>query len=49
MPITAPHTPILPSAEFQGKSGLSPYGDFVMMVDDVVAQVIAQLKKQGAL
>lgn len=46
MPITAPHTPILPSAEFQGKSGLSPYGDFVMMVDDVVAQVIAQLKKQ---
>ena len=38
MPLTAPHTPILPSEEFRGKSGLSPYGDFVMMVDDVVAQ-----------
>ena len=47
MPLTAPHTPILPSEEFRGKSGLSPYGDFVMMVDDVVAQVVARLKEQG--
>ena len=47
MPLTAPHTPILPSEEFRGKSGLSLYGDFVMMVDDVVAQVVARLKEQG--
>ena len=47
MPLTAPHTPILPSEEFRGKSGLSPYGDFVMMVDDVVAQIVARLKEQG--
>ena len=30
---TAPHTPILPSPEWQGKSGLGSYGDFVMEVD----------------
>lgn len=47
MPLTAPHTPILPSEEFRGRSGLSPYGDFVMMVDDAVAQVVARLKEQG--
>ncbi len=47
MPLTAPHTPILPSEEFRGKSGLSPYGDFVMMVDNVVSQVVAKLKERG--
>ena len=47
MPLTAPHTPILPSEEFRGKSGLSAYGDFVLMVDDVVAQVVALLKESG--
>ena len=31
--LTAPHTPILPSPEFRGKSGLNDYGDFVLMVD----------------
>lgn len=48
MPLPAPHTPILPTAEFQGKSGLeNPYGDFVIMVDDVVGQVMTALDQQG--
>ncbi len=47
LPLTAPHTPILPSKEFEGRSGLSPYGDFVMMVDDVVGQIISALKSSG--
>lgn len=47
MPLTAPHTPILPSEEFQGKSRLSAYGDFVLMVDNVVSQVVSQLKDLG--
>ncbi|NNL00766.1 MAG: sulfatase-like hydrolase/transferase, partial [Eudoraea sp.] len=30
--LPSPHTPILPIEAWQGKSGLNPYGDFVMMV-----------------
>lgn len=47
LPLPAPHTPILPSVEFKGKSALNNYGDFVLMVDDVVAQVNQALKKHG--
>lgn len=46
-PLTAPHTPILPPEEFQGKSGVSPYGDFVLYVDDVVGRIIESVKKAG--
>ena len=47
LPLPAPHTPILPIKEYQGKSGLSPYGDFVIMVDDMVGQIMETLKKEG--
>jgi len=48
MPLNAPHTPILPTEKFQGKSGLeNPYGDFVIMVDWVVGQVMNALDEQG--
>jgi len=40
---TAPHTPWLPTAEFAGKSGAGMYGDFVMMVDAQVGQVLMAL------
>jgi len=46
-PMTAPHTPILPTPEFLGKSGTNEYGDFVLMCDDVVGQVNAKLKELG--
>ena len=46
-PLPAPHTPILPTPEFQGKSGTNSYGDFVLMVDDVVGQVCAKLREKG--
>ena len=39
LPLPAPHTPILPSPEFQGKSGTNEYGDFCLQVDDVVGQI----------
>jgi arylsulfatase A-like enzyme len=48
-PLPAPHTPILPTEEFQGKSGTNEYGDFVMMVDDVVGQVVAALEETNQL
>lgn len=48
LPLSAPHTPILPSSEFKGKSGLeNPYGDFVMMVDNVVGKICELLEKEG--
>ncbi len=39
-PLPAPHTPILPTDEFKGKTGTNLYGDFVLMVDDVVGQIL---------
>ena len=46
-PLSAPHAPILPSPEFEGKSGLGPYGDFVMQVDWTVGQVIEAIERNG--
>lgn len=46
-PLTAPHTPIAPTNEWQGKSGISKYCDFVMQVDDTVGQVMAALEEAG--
>lgn len=46
-PLPAPHTPILPTKEFQGKSGTNEYGDFVLMCDDVVGQVRNKLIEKG--
>ena len=46
--LPSPHTPVLPTPEFRGKSGLkSDYADFVTMTDDTVRQVLAALKETG--
>ena len=47
LPLPAPHTPILPSEEFRGKSGLGEYGDFVLMVDAMVGRVMQAVKESG--
>ncbi len=47
LPLTAPHTPILPSEEFRGKSGIGDYGDFVLMVDAMVGKVIDAVERSG--
>lgn len=49
LPLTAPHTPCLPSEEFKGATGLGDYGDFVVMVDDVVGQIVEAVRKTGRL
>lgn len=46
-PLTAPHTPILPTKEFHGKSKTNEYGDFVLQVDWTVGQVLKALKRNG--
>jgi arylsulfatase A-like enzyme len=45
-PLPAPHTPILPTKPFQGKSNTNAYGDFVLQVDDVVGRIISALKEE---
>jgi arylsulfatase A len=47
VPLTSPHTPILPSPEWQDKSQLGPYGDFVMQTDASVGQMLAALDTHG--
>ncbi|MGC9450246.1 MAG: sulfatase family protein [Oceanipulchritudo sp.] len=47
LPLTAPHSPIAPSAEFLGASGVNPYADFCMEVDSRVGEVLAALERTG--
>ena len=47
LPLTSPHTPILPTPEWKGKSGLGDYGDFVMQTDAVVGDVLAAIDRAG--
>lgn len=45
--LTAPHTPTSPGVNWQGKSELGVYGDFVMEVDHAVERVMDALKDRG--
>lgn len=45
---TAPHAPILPSEEFSGASSTNPYGDFVVMLDNMVGRVTEALEENNA-
>jgi len=47
LPLNGPHTPIAPTKEWQGKSGLNYYGDFVMQVDWTVGKVLKALDEHG--
>ena len=47
LPLTSPHTPLVPTKEWQGKSSLGSYGDFVMETDWAVGEVLAALDKNG--
>jgi arylsulfatase A len=47
LPLTSPHTPILPTPEWQGKSGLGAYADFVLQTDAVVGDVLTALERHG--
>lgn len=46
-PMTAPHTPVMPSEEFIGKSGLNLYADFVMMLDNEVGRILNAIEQAG--
>ena len=45
LPLTSPHTPIVPAKRWQGESGIGPYGDFLMETDWVVGEVLKALDR----
>jgi arylsulfatase A len=47
VPFGSPHTPIVPTEEWIGKSGLGTYGDFVMMTDGMAGRVINAIDANG--
>lgn len=47
LPLGSPHTPIVPSEPWVGKSGIGFYGDFVMETDHVTVQILDTLDRLG--
>ena len=45
VPYGSPHTPIVPTKAWQGKSGISPYADFVMETDDGFRAILEALDR----
>ncbi len=43
VPLTAPHLPVVPTAESKGKSAAGSYGDFVVSTDNAVAAILNAL------
>ncbi|TWU50597.1 Arylsulfatase [Rubripirellula tenax] len=46
-PMSSPHSPVVPSKDWQGKSGLGDHGDFVMQTDASVGDIIKALERNG--
>lgn len=47
LPLAAPHTPWVPTAEYAGSSGAGLYGDFVQMIDAQVGKILQALEDHG--
>ncbi len=47
VPYGSPHTPIVPTKAWQGKSGLGGYGDFVMETDAGFGEILDALQRNG--
>jgi arylsulfatase A len=47
VPLPSPHAPIIPNAEFRGRSQAGAYGDFVVQTDDACGRVLEALRETG--
>lgn len=45
--LASPHTPIVPTPEFVGRSGTTVYGDFTLQVDDLVGRILDAVDQAG--
>lgn len=48
LPFASPHTPVMPTAAFAGRTGLGPYADFVAETDAAIGEVLQALETTGA-
>lgn len=49
VPWNAPHSPVVPTEAWKGKSGLNEHADFVMQTDDSFGQVYRALEETGLI
>ncbi|MCF7956599.1 MAG: arylsulfatase [Phycisphaerae bacterium] len=49
VPWNSPHSPVVPTKQWQGKSGLNDHADFVMQTDDSFGQIFKAIKDNGML
>ncbi|MFP4176748.1 MAG: sulfatase family protein [Candidatus Brocadiia bacterium] len=47
LPLSAPHTPIVPTEEYRGTTEIGLYGDFVTQIDALVGEVLGCLEENG--
>ncbi len=47
VPLASPHTPIVPTPEWQGKSGINAYADFVLQIDADMGRILDALDAEG--
>lgn len=47
VPLSSPHSPVVPTEEWQNKSGLNEHADFVMQTDHTVGQIIRAIDNAG--
>ncbi len=47
VPFPSPHAPIIPTEDFEGKSGAGPFGDYVAQTDDACGRILAALAESG--
>lgn len=45
VPFASPHTPIAPTEDWTGRSGLNSYADFVMQQDESIGQILHALER----
>ncbi len=47
VPISSPHSPVVPSEEWKGKSGMNAHADFVMQTDHTVGHIVKAIDDAG--
>jgi len=47
VPLSSPHSPVVPAEEWQNKSGLNEHADFVMQTDHTVGQIVKAIDDAG--
>jgi arylsulfatase A-like enzyme len=47
--LPSPHTPIIPSPEFKGRSSINTYADFVIEIDDRTGKLLDIIEQTGEL